>query len=80
MKLGIHFVNFTLPGGPEALGSTLGATALAAEEGGCAKLTLMYARLGVELVEVVPRSSDPVAEVTRLGEEVVPRLRELSGP
>jgi F420-dependent oxidoreductase-like protein len=41
MKLGIHFVNFTLPGGPEALGPTLGAAAQAAEEGGCAKLTLM---------------------------------------
>jgi alkanesulfonate monooxygenase SsuD/methylene tetrahydromethanopterin reductase-like flavin-dependent oxidoreductase (luciferase family) len=36
-----------------------------------------YARLGVDLVEVVPRSSDPVAEVTRLGEEVVPRLEQL---
>ena len=41
MKLGIHFVNFTLPGGPEALGPTLGAAAEAAEEGGCAKFTLM---------------------------------------
>jgi len=36
-----------------------------------------YARLGVDLVEVVPRSSDPVAEVVRLGEEVVPRLEQL---
>jgi F420-dependent oxidoreductase-like protein len=41
MKLGIHFANFTLPGGPEALGPTLAATAQAAEEGGCAKFTLM---------------------------------------
>ena len=41
MKLGIHFVNFTLPGGPEALGPTLGAAAQAAEEGDCAKLTLI---------------------------------------
>ena len=41
MDLGIHFVNFTLPGGPEALGATLGAAAQAAEEGGCAKLTMM---------------------------------------
>jgi alkanesulfonate monooxygenase SsuD/methylene tetrahydromethanopterin reductase-like flavin-dependent oxidoreductase (luciferase family) len=39
-----------------------------------------YARLGVDLVEVVPRSSDPVAEVTRLGEEVVPRLEALGAP
>jgi len=41
MKLGIHFVNFTLPGGPEALGPTLAATAEAAEAAGCAKFTLM---------------------------------------
>jgi F420-dependent oxidoreductase-like protein len=41
MKLGIHFANFTLPGAPDALGSTLAATARAAEEGGCAAFTLM---------------------------------------
>ncbi len=41
MKLGIHFANFTLPGGPEALGTTLAATAVAAEAGGCATFTLM---------------------------------------
>ncbi len=27
MKLGIHFANFTLPGGPAALAPTLAATA-----------------------------------------------------
>jgi hypothetical protein len=36
-----------------------------------------YARLGVELVELVPRGEDPVAVITRLGEQVVPRLAEL---
>ena len=36
--------------------------------------------MGIELVELVPRSSDPVAEITRLGEEVVPRLAELGAP
>ncbi len=41
MKLGIHFANFTLPGGPESLGPTLAATARAADEGGCAVFTLM---------------------------------------
>ncbi|HEY3842877.1 MAG TPA: LLM class F420-dependent oxidoreductase [Acidimicrobiales bacterium] len=41
MKLGIHFANFTLPGGPEALGATLAATAVVAEAGGCATFTLM---------------------------------------
>ena len=41
MKLGIHFANFTLPGGPRALASTLASTAQAAEEGGCSTFTLM---------------------------------------
>ncbi len=33
MELGIHFVNFTLPGGPEALAPALGGTARVAEDG-----------------------------------------------
>jgi F420-dependent oxidoreductase-like protein len=41
MELGIHFANFTLPGGPAAIGPTLSATAQAAEEAGCATFTLM---------------------------------------
>ena len=41
MQVGIHFANFTLPGGPGALGATLAATAKAAEVGGCAQFTLM---------------------------------------
>ena len=41
MRLGVHFVNFTLPGGPERLGRTLADTARAAEDHGCAKFTLM---------------------------------------
>jgi F420-dependent oxidoreductase-like protein len=41
MKLGIHFANFSLPGGPDALGTALGATAQAAEEAGCSTFTLM---------------------------------------
>ncbi|HEY5108421.1 MAG TPA: LLM class F420-dependent oxidoreductase [Acidimicrobiales bacterium] len=41
MELGIHFANFTLPGGPEAIGPVLAGTARAAEEGGCAAFTLM---------------------------------------
>ena len=36
--------------------------------------------LGIDLVEVMPTGPDPVAWVTRLGEEVVPRLAELGGP
>lgn len=41
MRLGIHFANFTLPGGPEAIAGTLSATAAAAEEAGVARFSLM---------------------------------------
>jgi F420-dependent oxidoreductase-like protein len=41
MQLGIHFASFTRPGGPEAIGPTLAATAKTAEEAGCAWFTLM---------------------------------------
>jgi len=41
MQLGIHFANFTLPGGPGAIGPVLSATARAAEESGCTTFTLM---------------------------------------
>ncbi|MCU1592845.1 MAG: family F420-dependent class oxidoreductase [Frankiales bacterium] len=41
MKLGIHYANFTLPGGPAALAPTLAATARAAEAGGASQFTLM---------------------------------------
>src|ERR1700722_7520278 len=41
MELGIHYANFTLPGGPEALAPTLAATARTAEEVGCSTFTLM---------------------------------------
>jgi F420-dependent oxidoreductase-like protein len=41
MELGIHFGNFTLPGGAEALAPTLAATARAAEDAGCSTLTLV---------------------------------------
>lgn len=41
MRLGTHVANYTLPGGPEALGPALAATAKAADEGGVTTLTLM---------------------------------------
>jgi F420-dependent oxidoreductase-like protein len=41
MELGIHFANFNLPGGPEALAPTLAATARTAEDIGCSTFTLM---------------------------------------
>ncbi len=41
MELGIHFANFSLPGGPGAIGPILSGTARAAEDAGCTTFTLM---------------------------------------
>jgi F420-dependent oxidoreductase-like protein len=41
MQLGIHFVNFTLPGGPATIASSLAETARIAEEGGATTFTVM---------------------------------------
>ena len=41
MRLGVHLVNFTLPGGPESIGPTIAATGRAAEEAGLDNLSFM---------------------------------------
>jgi len=41
MQVGVHFMNFTLPGGPAGLRSAIGDTAVAAEEAGCTVFTAM---------------------------------------
>ena len=41
MKLAIHFPDYTMPGGPAALASTVSATARAADEVGCSTFTVM---------------------------------------
>src|SRR4051794_35131961 len=41
MELAVHNLNFTLPGGPEAIGPALLATARTAEEGGVSQFTVM---------------------------------------
>ena len=41
MDLAVHNLNFTVPGGPEAIGPALLATARAAEEGGVSQFTVM---------------------------------------
>jgi F420-dependent oxidoreductase-like protein len=65
MELGIHFANFTLPGGPEALGPTLAATAKVADEGGCSTFTLMDHWFQMEQFAT---SQDPMLEgYTSLG-------------
>src|ERR1700728_162640 len=41
MQIGVHFMNFTLPGGPAGLRAAVGDTAVAAEEAGCSWFTEM---------------------------------------
>jgi F420-dependent oxidoreductase-like protein len=41
MRLGVHLVNFTLPGGPAAIGPTLAAVGAAAEQAGVTNLSAM---------------------------------------
>jgi F420-dependent oxidoreductase-like protein len=65
MELGIHFANFTLPGGPAALAPALAATAQAAEEGGCSTFTVMDHWFQMEHLAT---SQDPMLEgYTTLG-------------
>jgi len=40
MELGIHYINFNVPGGPQAIGPTMAATARAAEQAGATMFTL----------------------------------------
>jgi F420-dependent oxidoreductase-like protein len=65
MDLGIHFVNFDLPGGSEAIGPTLAATAVAAEAGGCSNFSVMDHWFQME---EFANSEDPMLEgYTSLG-------------
>jgi len=65
MELGIHFVNFTLPGGPEALAPALGGTARVAEEAGCTIFSVMDHWFQMEQFAT---SQDPMLEgYTSLG-------------
>jgi len=65
VQLGIHFANFTLPGGAATLGPTLAATARAAEEGGASNFTLMDHWLQMESIGT---AHDPMLEgYTSLG-------------
>ncbi|MDP2288493.1 MAG: LLM class F420-dependent oxidoreductase [Actinomycetota bacterium] len=65
MKLAVHYPNFSFPGGPEAIGPTIAATARAAEEGGCAQFTVMDHWFQMEALGAV---QDPMLEgYTTLG-------------
>jgi F420-dependent oxidoreductase-like protein len=65
MKLGVHLVNFDLPGGPATIGPVLAATGRAAEEAGLDNLSFMdhYFQL-----EFLASAEDPMLEgYTALG-------------
>ncbi len=65
MRLGVHLVNFTLPGGPESIGATLAATGAAVEEAGLDNVSFMdhYFQL-----EFLAGAHDPMLEgYTALG-------------
>src|ERR1700694_4316988 len=65
MRVGIHFVNFTLPGGPGALGPALAATSRVAEDSGVSVFTLMDHWFQMEMMAT---SEDPMLEgYTSLG-------------
>ena len=65
MKVGIHFVNFTLPGTPESLATTLAETARIAEDGGVSAFTLMDHWFQMEMMAP---ADDPMLEgYTSLG-------------
>jgi F420-dependent oxidoreductase-like protein len=65
MQLGIHFIDFTLPGEPNSLASALGDTAKAAEAAGCSKFTVMDHWFQMEFFRT---AQDPMLEAyTSLG-------------
>lgn len=65
MELALHHPNFTLPGGPEALGPTLARTARAADAAGWSTMTLMDHYFQMERLS---RAEDPMLEgYTSLG-------------
>jgi len=65
MRVGIHFVNFTLPGAPASLSAALAETARVAEEGGVSTFTLMDHWFQMEMMAT---AEDPMLEgYTSLG-------------
>ena len=65
MRLGVHLVNFSLPGGPASIAPTLAATGRAAEEAGLDNLSFMDHYLQLEFLS---GAEDPMLEgYTALG-------------
>jgi F420-dependent oxidoreductase-like protein len=50
VKVGVHLVNFTLPGAPASIGPTMAAVGRAAEDAGVANLSLMDHYLQMEMM------------------------------
>jgi F420-dependent oxidoreductase-like protein len=50
MKLGVHVVRFDVPGGPQAIGTTLAAVGEAVEEAGVSTLSVMDHYLQMEMI------------------------------
>ncbi|MET0765682.1 MAG: LLM class F420-dependent oxidoreductase [Blastococcus sp.] len=50
MRVGVHLVNFALPGGPVSIGPTLAAIGRAADEAGVANLSLMDHYFQIEMI------------------------------
>ncbi len=65
MRLGVHLVNFTFPGGPESIGPTLAAVGRAVEDAGVDNLSLMDHYLQLDMLGDV---TEPMLEgYTALG-------------
>ena len=65
MQLGVHFIDFSLPGEPGTLAGTLSDTARAAEAAGCSKFTVMDHWFQMEFFAT---AQDPMLEAyTSLG-------------
>jgi F420-dependent oxidoreductase-like protein len=50
MRVGVHLVNFTLPGGPASIGPTMADVGRAAEDAGVANLSLMDHYLQLDMI------------------------------
>jgi alkanesulfonate monooxygenase SsuD/methylene tetrahydromethanopterin reductase-like flavin-dependent oxidoreductase (luciferase family) len=63
MRLGVHLVSFSLPGGPETIGPTLAATGRAAEEAGLDNLSFMDHYLQLLMTGVAYRHPGLLAKI-----------------
>ena len=72
MELAVHNLNFTVPGGPEAIGPSLLATARTAEEGGVSQFTVMD-----HYFQMIAAGSRPTTRCSRRTPARLPRGRHV---